>query len=223
MKTKFYAIVPAAGSSGRMGTPKLLLPWPASSDGFPTNSQNDSAEDSHLIIDRVLTAWTNSQVDATIVIVRRNDSGLLAACRRFPVEIVSPEVDPADMKGSIQAGLECVQQRYSPSDQDHFLVAPADLPLLSSALIDAVINFDAAPGQVVVPRFADKAGHPVMLPWSLAANVAALSPSEGLDVLISRSVVVGPRMAAQLRVADIDTPQEYRAALERAKERIEAP
>ena len=60
-----YAIVPAAGRSRRMGTPKLLLPF------------RDS-----VLMDCVLDAWLASRIDAVIVVVRRGDTALRQLCEK---------------------------------------------------------------------------------------------------------------------------------------------
>ena len=82
-----FAIVPAAGLSTRMGRPKLLLPWKGAT-----------------IIDYVLEAWTSSGVSAVVIVVRKRDGDLAAACRgHASVEVVSPDTDPEDMKASCQS------------------------------------------------------------------------------------------------------------------------
>ena len=52
-----FAIIPACGRSVRMGTPKLLMPW------------KDST-----VIEAVLAAWEQSQIDEIVVVVRRSSS-----------------------------------------------------------------------------------------------------------------------------------------------------
>ena len=105
---------------------KLLLPW------------NNST-----VIDQVLSAWTQSRTTRVIVIVRQNDVALQEACRRWPtVNLVIPEHDPEDMKRSIQHGLQHMAARFEPAESDRWLVAPADLPTLTSELIDCVIAAD---------------------------------------------------------------------------------
>ncbi|MCP4505106.1 MAG: NTP transferase domain-containing protein, partial [Fuerstiella sp.] len=84
-----FAIVPAAGKSRRMGQPKLMLPF---AEG--------------LLIDRLLKAWTDSEVFRVIVVVRQNDRNLSEACHRWPVDVVHPGTDPTDMKESIQVGAK---------------------------------------------------------------------------------------------------------------------
>src|SRR5690242_2503495 len=95
MAGRYFAIVPAAGSSSRMGEPKLLLPV----SGQP-------------LIARTLAAWERSRVDRIITVVRPGDEQLAAAVNqfkvqssKFKVETVTPTVSPPDMKVSIQMAL----------------------------------------------------------------------------------------------------------------------
>ena len=113
---RVFAIIPAAGESQRMGQHKLLLPWKSGA-----------------IIDAVLGAWSDSCVDRIIVVMRQSDQALRDACGAWDADIVCPEVDPVDMKASIQAGLTFLQREYSPTAADRWMVAPADLPYTQQA------------------------------------------------------------------------------------------
>lgn len=198
---RVFAIIPAAGQSRRMGSPKLLLPWQGG-----------------CVIDQVLSAWTCSLVARTIIVVRRDDPDLQAACRRWPVELVLPNRTPADMMGSLQAGLEHIARNYAPSDTDRWMVAPADLPTLTAEIIDFVIASAKSyrSPSIVVPVYGEKRGHPVLLPWSLSKKVLTAPPNRGLDYVISHE---SPRFILrpnELRPVDMDTLQEY---LELVKDR----
>ena len=117
-----YAIIPAAGHSRRMGQPKLLLPW-----------------DQGTILDCVLQTWLESQVEKVIVVARREDAELLEQLERHPVEIVTPDIAPPDMKQSILHGLEHIEAKYAPDANDAWLFAPADMPTLQRLVIDGLI------------------------------------------------------------------------------------
>src|SRR5437879_6338314 len=98
MDGRYFAIVPAAGISSRMGEPKLL--W--SVDGKP-------------LIARTLGAWERSRLDRMIVVVRPGDEVLIRVFgdlhkskvegRKSKVEVLIPVVPPADMKASVQGAL----------------------------------------------------------------------------------------------------------------------
>ena len=188
-----YAIVPAAGRSERMGTPKLLLPL-----GDRT------------IIEHVLGAWTASSVTTTVVVARADDEALLARCRRFPVELATPVEPPVDMKASVQWGVAHVQARYAPADSDAWLVAPADLPGLLPRVINAVLAAYNPPQPAgIVPVHGAQRGHPTLLPWTMTLQLRELSPSEGINALVARTRMCEVACERDEILADLDSPSDY--------------
>ncbi len=64
--------------------------------------------------------------------------------------------------------------RTLPAGAEGLLVAPVDHPMISSALIAALIAaFDASPKWIVVPTFAGRRGHPVIFRAALFAELLA--------------------------------------------------
>lgn len=173
---------------------KLLLTWNGAS-----------------VIEHVLQAWSQSLAAAVIVVVRADHTALQAACRRWAgVDVVIPPRDPADMKQSIQWALRHAEEHYAPQPTDRWLVAPADLPTISSRLIDGVIAASRQTGAIVGPRFGDRRGHPVSFPWSLAPRVFQLAEDEGINRLLEEQVVDWLRLPGEEYLADLDTPDDYR-------------
>lgn len=171
-RPRYFAIIPAAGLSTRMGQPKLLLPL----HGQP-------------LIAWTISAWQQSRVDHVLLVVRPDDRDLAEAARRAGAEIVVPAAAPPDMKASLQAALQYIEQYHAPHASDAFLVAPADMPRLSASIIDRLIeqHQTAKLPQIVAPQLQGQRGHPVLFPWIESANVFALGPHEGLNALVERS------------------------------------
>jgi molybdenum cofactor cytidylyltransferase len=190
--TRCYAIIPAAGRSARMGRHKLLLPF---GDGC--------------VMDRVLHAWTTSDVDDVYVVIRQADVALAECCRQWPVRILIPAEDPADMKASIQHGLQRIRKQCQPASTDCFLVAPADLPTITAPLINRLLHARRNDGRVIQPMFGDRRGHPVLLPWSATDAIFGLAPHEGLNAIIDRLPKQIVELPAQYYPDDMDTPNEY--------------
>ena len=225
-----YAIIPAAGSSRRMGQHKLLLPWPARQPCLGFHSSADPSADSHssespiisTVIDRVLEAWTNSHVAETIVVIRRDDEELRDACRRWPVTIVHPLEATEDMKGSVCVGLQLLKSREVSLVGTRCFIAPADLPGLTSQVIDRLIATHSEAHKILIPRFglsleASTAGHPALVPWELTGEIFRLGPQAGVDTLVKRHPQEFVLFPPELAVSDIDTPAEYQAALKALK------
>jgi len=198
-----FALIPAAGHSTRMGRPKLLL----TVAGQP-------------LIVHTIAAWRQSRVERIVVIVRPGDAPLAEVVRDIGVDVVVPPVAPPDMKASLCYGLDYLSKNLRPEPTDCWLVAPADMPGLSPAIINRLLDeSESNPGRILIPTLFGRRGHPVLLPWTLASELPSLTANEGLDALIDRH---GPEPiacddlepnAAQA-FADIDTPEDLRGLAE---------
>ena len=197
---KSFAVIPAAGDSRRMGQPKLLMPW------------GDKC-----VIEKVLSAWNSSEVSHVVVVVRSDDQPLLARCKGTGIEVALVDAPTADMKASVQAGLAYISDQHSPSANDVWLVAPADLPQLSCEVINqALAAYRPESPQPVVPIQRGRRGHPALFPWSFVERVNALTESQGINALRTDSEI----SEVECRGAtprDIDTTEDYRR--ERSMER----
>jgi molybdenum cofactor cytidylyltransferase len=196
-----FAIVPAAGHSVRMGRPKLLLPL----DGRP-------------VIAHTLAAWLHSRVERVLVVVRQDDEPLAGAVKSLVsdrVALVRPDTPPADMKGSVRAALTQIERDFKPFAEDAILVAPADMPRLAAAVIEALLDHrEPWPASCLVPTIQGRRGHPVLLPWPIAREAFSLLAEEGLDALLRRHAPVEvpcDELAPSAEAfADLDNPEQYR-------------
>jgi molybdenum cofactor cytidylyltransferase len=190
-----FAVVPAAGKSRRMGEHKLFLPWRGTT-----------------IIEQVLTAWQDSGVDAVVMVVRAGDRQLQDVGRRMGVEVAVPEMDPPDMRSSVRFGLSFLEASYKPDANDCWMLAPADVPQLSSAMIRLVRQAHEPVGPaIVVPTWAGRRGHPTLFPWRLAREIENLTDKEGINTLVQRHTVREIAMSGAGFLRDVDTPGEYAA------------
>jgi len=188
-----FAIIPAAGLSRRMGRPKLLMPW-----------------ENGCVIDQVLQAWSQSQVTETLVTVRADDEPLLQQCAQHAVDVVVLDPPPADMKASVQGALDHIQLHYQPEASDVWMLAPADMPRLSSALINHVLAaHQPAQPAIIAPRVGDLKGHPVLFPWEWAATVKQLGSDQGIRELWVRHPGRTIVWEDEGPLEDIDTPDDY--------------
>lgn len=189
-----FAIIPAAGHSRRMGRHKLMLPFEEST-----------------VLERVLQSWQASGVDDIVVVARRRDDDVLRACGELGVHAVTPHDDPAEMKISIQHGLEYVRECCSPEVEDAWLLAPADSPRLSSTVIELLLSaYQPAQASIVVPTYDGRRGHPVLLPWPLSGEVVDLGVNEGVNALLDRHAVREIACPEPSILDDLDTPDDYR-------------
>ena len=196
------AIVLAAGKSARMGRPKMLLP-------FGDRPMLARVIESLRYVDGVFPV---------IVVTGHNAEEIGAVVVEFSgVECVH-NVDSAagGMLSSVKVGVAAL-----PSDCRAFFLVLGDQPMVQTdtiAEMESAWHRDAAP--IVVPAFQGKRGHPVLLSSEFATEILALSDPDTLKTVVSRD-------ADRIRVVevndpavtqDIDTPEDYEAALKRWNE-----
>lgn len=198
-----FAIVPAAGESRRMGGPaKLLLPL----QGVP-------------LIAHTLIAWQAAGL-APLVVVKPGDRELAEVCRLYGAEVLMPETPPPEMKVSVQLALRYLRDRYRPPADFAWLLAPADMPRLSPAIIMRLLDEHqagvkrSASTPILAPTSAGKRGHPVLFPWSLAEQALRLGPNDSVKTLLARNEVHEVACddlltSAADAFADVDTPADY--------------
>jgi molybdenum cofactor cytidylyltransferase len=188
-----FAVIPAAGRSLRMGRPKLLLPWRGST-----------------LIDAQLSAWSSSRVESVTIVVHPDDALLADHCRQKGANVIVPDTPPSEMKVSVAHALRSIAARYEPASHDAWLLAPADMPLLTSVIIDQVLSaYNPQQPSIVVPKYLERHGHPVLFPWALAAEVDKLPANSGLKALRDRHGAQVVAIQDEGILEDIDTPDEY--------------
>jgi molybdenum cofactor cytidylyltransferase len=181
-----------------MGSHKLLLPLAGQT-----------------VIERVLESWRNSRVTHTVVVVRRDDEELIGRCLAVGVDVVVAAVAPPDMKASVELALGYVREHLDPSPQDVWLLAPADLPRLATAAIDAVLAaYDCRRPTAVAPTFGGERGHPLLLPWPCCEGVGRLGPSEGVNALLKTVTVREIPWCDDSIFRDLDTPGDFAREVE---------
>ena len=176
-----------------MGRPKLLMQWGTAS-----------------VIDQVLQAWCHSQVSRVLVTIRAGDDALIRQCSRHAVEVVVVDPPPRDMKASVQSALNDIERRYQPQSEDVWMLAPADMPRLSTELIDHVLgSHQPEQPQIIAPQVGGRKGHPVLFPWKLVAALDQLGPEEGIRELWTQCAGRTIDWEDEGPLEDIDTPHDY--------------
>lgn len=200
MPGRCFAIVPAAGRSVRMGQPKLLLPW------GPTT-----------VIEAVIAAWRQGGVETIVMTVHGDDQTLANLARSSGATVVTPATPPPDMKASVRCALDWLREQRCPTSDDHWAVAPADLPQLDPRVIAEVVRYAPRDAQAIVIPVDQRGrrGHPVRFPWPLADAVALLAENQGLNALFECHPVETVSVAVAEWDEDLDTPDDYRRSYDR--------
>jgi molybdenum cofactor cytidylyltransferase len=189
------AVVPAAGRSVRMGRPKLLLKL----HGEP-------------VIARVVRSLREGGAQRVIVVAPPEDSPegpeIASESARAGADVIIPPARPATMRDSIELGLAALA-RYGRIER--VLLTPGDTPGMTADLVRRLLQHAAgSPESIIVPRFESRRGHPIVVPWDIAASVPTLPEGLGVNALADRHpdrLVELPVSKANL-VADLDTPDD---------------
>lgn len=198
---RLFAVIPAAGHSRRMGTPKLLLPL-----GKET------------VIQRLIGGLSTPRVTRIVIVARRSDQPLAAHLAGADVELVQPEVDPPDMKASVQAGLRWIADHCEPTEEDSWLLIPADHPVLKRELIEGLCEvWSRCDVRIMISAFQGQKGHPAFFRWSVAEDVFQLGAEQGINALWKEgtaSPLIWECDDPEILI-DLDTPADLEAVRQR--------
>jgi molybdenum cofactor cytidylyltransferase len=186
-------VVLAAGRSARMGSPKALLDFL----GVP-------------FIVRILEALEALEVKTRVVVLGPDAARIqpaIAAHDCMIVENPQPESGPiASLRGALRA-LQPLQPRA-------VLVWPVDLPHVRVSTVERVMEAHRhSPGQVVVPTFAERRGHPVI--WGsplfaeLLENEAATREGARAVLHSQEGQVVTVPVDDPAVIDQVNTPEDY--------------
>ena len=219
---RLFAVVPAAGLSRRMGAPKLLL-----SLGGTT------------VIRRLLDSLRDAGVTERIVVCRKDDDALRNEIAAAAATAVQPEVDPPDMRTSVEHALHYLRELdvwgtcsassnpdsrsesatlAAPQPDDGWLLAPADHPVLNADLIrDVLRGWRQSSAGILVPTFQGRRGHPTIFRWRLADAVVESPPDRGLNELLLRHSAEVEEIPVDdpCILTDLDTPADLAALRQR--------
>jgi molybdenum cofactor cytidylyltransferase len=95
-------------------------------------------------------------------------------------------------------------------DADFFLVTPCDLPLIEDYTIEIIIRaYRDNKGEIIVPRYMGKKGHPVVFPIALQSSFKNIVGDIGARDIIKEKGCVYVDLDDPGIIADIDTLNEY--------------
>jgi molybdenum cofactor cytidylyltransferase len=183
LKTAFVeAVILAAGLSTRAGRWKMALPL-----GDRTVLQR-CVESVYEAVRRiwVVTGWQAERVEALL--------------QGYPkVELVPNPNYRQGMFSSVQAGLAQVRAERA-------FLTPGDYALVPPVVYAQMLSIDA---DIVIPTYAGKKGHPVLLSRSAIHEILALPTDATLRDYVADKGFVTVEVDAPGVLLDIDTPQDY--------------
>ncbi len=192
------AIVLAAGMATRMGKPKVLLPW---------------GEES--VLEAIIRRLRLARLDEVVVVTGHWADEVSKVASRLDARVVhNPFYEGGEMLSSLQAGLRALDNRFAAC-----LVVLGDQPQIQGRVIAEVLTaYAEGRGSIVAPSYRMRRGHPIVIDrqhWpELLALPSGASPRDVINAHADQIAYVNVNTDSV--VTDIDTPEDYRAALRRA-------
>jgi len=188
-----WAIILAAGSSRRMGTQKMIMPYGKST-----------------ILETVIDNVLNSKVDHIVVVLGADQDKIRSTIEGKPVQISYNRDHENGMLSSVICGI-----RSLPADADTALIFLGDQPGIPPEIINAVIDAynDELKG-IVIPVHNYRRGHPLLVDMKYRKKLESLDLEEGLRKVRHHF----PEDVLELEVdeagilVDIDTREDYNKA-----------
>lgn len=191
-------VILAAGQSKRMGSPKAFLKW-----GDSTFLET--------LADRLKEAGV-TEIVAVVRPEALEEARALFASGAVQV-VANADADERGPISSIRVALD-----HLADECWGILVCPVDHPTVERATFATLLQqANDNPGQIVVPVCEGKAGHPTLFPAEVFGDLRALPPGKGADAVVEEQShrVVRVEVADPGVLRNIDTPDEYRQAIER--------
>ena len=195
-KSKYGIAILAAGSSRRMGRPKLLLPWGATT-----------------IIGAQINSWRRLGSPQIVVVHRPDDTALLGELDRlaFPAN---------DRIGNLQAdegmfsSVRCASKWTGwQTELSHCVISLGDQPHLKEETLRALLGSSAVqPEKICQPFYAGRARHPVLFPKQMFRKLRN-SDATTLKEFLRTENVVGIELNDPGLALDIDDSADYEMAL----------
>jgi molybdenum cofactor cytidylyltransferase len=191
-----FALIPAAGTSRRMGRPKLALPL-----GGRT------------VLEWVIGALRQAEVEPILVVLGPHVPDLVAPAEAAGARVHRLGFETADMRATVEAGLLWLEERYHPGPGDFWLLVPADHPTLEAGIVRQLLHARQAQADatIVIPTYEGRRGHPALIAWSHVERVRRLPPGQGLNSYFrecSQETLEVPVNSPEILV-DLDTPDDY--------------
>lgn len=183
-----------------MGQPKLSLPVAG-----------------RTVLEWVIAAFQQAQVTEILVILAPHTAALAALADRCGAKTLLLPAATPDMRATIQAGLDYLEQQYHPAATDRWFLLPADHPTLDAALVRSLLQAAAAEpaATILLPTFQGRRGHPVLLRWSHVPAIRQWPLQQGLNSYLRQKweeTYELPVSSAAI-LWDLDTPDDYERLL----------
>ena len=182
-----------------MGELKALLPWQGQT-----------------LISHQLSALLDGGVDRVLVVLGHRHEELRPELEGKPQ--VEWTLNPDYLQGkttSIKAGLKALVN-HGP---EALLLLNVDQPRSADTVRDLLLHHRSNGPLITIPTFGGKGGHPLVFDGALLAELANIrEETQGIREVVRRHAegTLRVELAAEEVLWDLNTPEQYRAALEQS-------
>jgi CTP:molybdopterin cytidylyltransferase MocA len=176
-----------------MGREKILLPFGRST-----------------LLETILETLAAAGVTQVVAVLRPDLPEAADRARRSGARVVFNPHPEEEMLESIRLGLAAI-----PAQAEAVFIWPADHPAVSAGPI-LMLARSADPVRALIPFFRSRRGHPALVGRELLSSIGEIPPGEGLRHLwrTRHEAVVEIQVEDAGVVRNVDTPEDYRKALE---------
>ena len=193
----FGVVILAAGASSRMGKPKLLLPWGATS-----------------ILGHLVRQWSGLGAAQVAVVRAAKDTFVAPELDRLKFPAGNRIDNPAPERGMF-GSVQCAArwEGWKP-DLTHWVIVLGDQPQLRLKTLGALLDVAATrPHQICQPARQGRPRHPVVLPARAFAQLADCRDQNLREFLENRSSGIAfCELDDPGLDFDLDTPADYERA-----------
>jgi molybdenum cofactor cytidylyltransferase len=200
LKPALGVVILGAGSSARMGRPKLLLPWGKTS-----------------VVGHLLVQWRALQACQIALVCRRADQPLAAELLRLGFLPRDCIVNPDPARGMFSSIVCAANWKGWQAGLTAWVIALGDQPHLRLATLRALLAFHRRhPGAVCQPALEGRRRHPVVLPRAVFLKLRR-SRAHTFEEFLRQTAA--PRKACPIDDAglnlDLDFPGDYAKLLKK--------
>ncbi len=186
------ALVLAAGESRRMGQPKPLLRFGATT-----------------FLEQIVSVLRLSAVDRITVVLGAKAQAIRAATDLPGVDIVINENYAQGQLSSLRAGLQSI-----PPEVEAILLCLVDNPFVTTDAVNGVIHaYHETRKPIVIPVADGRRGHPALFARAVFAELLNAPADEGARAVVKANVERVQEVDVRDRsiLVRIDTPEDYRS------------
>lgn len=169
-------------------------------------------------LEQIVSALKATKVGPILVVVGHHAEEIKAKAGKLPVTFVVNKNYARGQLSSLLAAISALEQDAGGGSLEAILVHLVDHPFISPSVVDLMIDrFYEAKKLIVIPTYKGKRGHPVLFSSRLFPELIKAPLDQGAKPVVRahREDTLELETGDEGVVTDIDTPDEYRAQMEK--------